>query len=245
MKILLLGILLSFSAFADFDHSHKQWDKVLKEYTAKKDRQVYVNYRALKNEINELNSYLAQLEAVKRGEFKRFNEKQKLAFWINAYNAYTVKIILKNYPLKSIREISSGFFSSGPWKLDFITLLGKKMSLDSIEHDTIRKKFDEPRIHFAVNCASMGCPSLLPEAFIASKLDSQLDSAALNFLENKSKNYLENKTLYVSKIFKWYGDDFNKKHGNFIKYIVKTLNLPKKRYDIEFNSYDWKLNEIK
>ena len=250
MKFIILGLLISLNIFAEsananVDHSHLKWDQILKQYTTKKENQVYFNYNGLKNNEDELSHYLRQLESVTNKEFNTFSRVQKLAFWINAYNAYTIQIILKNYPVKSIKDISSGWFSSGPWKKDFINLFGKTMSLDNIEHDIIRKEFAEPRIHFAVNCASIGCPSLLQEAFVEDKLDKQLDKAALNFLQNKTKNYLTGNTLYLSKIFEWYGNDFNPIYGSFKNYIIKTLNLAQKKYDVEFNDYNWNLNEIK
>lgn len=249
MKFLIFGLFISLNffagnAFADFDHTHEKWDQILKQYTTKKGNQVYFKYNELKKNEGVLNSYLNELESLKKEKFNTFNQDQKLAFWINAYNAYTIQIILKHYPLNSIKDISSGLFSSGPWKKDFINLFGKKISLDNIEHDTIRKEFDEPRIHFSVNCASIGCPSLLQEAFIGAKLENQLDRAANNFLQNKSKNYVKGNTLYLSKIFKWYGGDFDQKYGGFKNYVVKTLNLPQKDYEVEFNDYDWNLNEL-
>lgn len=244
MKFLFLGLLISLNAFAGFDHSHQKWDQVLKQYTVKQGSQVYFKYNELKKNEGALNSYVSQLESVSKDEFISFNQNQKLAFWINAYNAYTIQIIIKHYPVKSIKDISSGWFSSGPWKNEFINLLGNKMSLDNIEHDTIRKDFKEPRIHFAVNCASIGCPSLLQEAFVADKLDEQLDIAAKNFVQNKSKNHVKENTLYLSKIFKWYGSDFDQKYGGFKNYVVKTLKLPKKDYEVVFNDYDWNLNEL-
>ena len=250
MKFIILGLLICLnifaeSAFANFDHSHLKWDQILKQYTTKNENQVYFNYNGLKNNEDELSHYLRQLELVTKKEFNTFSRDQKLAFWINAYNAYTIQIILKNYPVKSIKDISSGWFSSGPWKKDFINLFGKTMSLDNIEHDIIRKEFAEPRIHFAVNCASIGCPYLLQEAFVANRLSIQLDKAAINFLHNKSKNFLKGNTLYLSKIFDWYGNDFNPIYGSFKNYIIKTLNLAQKKYDVEFNDYNWNLNEIK
>ena len=121
------------------------------------------------------------------------------------------------------------------------------MSLDDIEHGTIRKNFKEPRIHFAVNCASIGCPSLLQEAFVANKLETQLKSASDNFLNNKLKNFVKGNTLHLSKIFKWYGDDFKQYKGShekgFVNYIVKELKLTGK-YNYEIEDYDWKLNKI-
>ncbi len=256
MKFIFFSLLMSLnffaeSSFSDFDHSHKKWDQVLKQYAIKKGNQVYFKYNDLKKNEGLLSSYLSQLESVSKEKFSTFNRDEKLAFWINAYNAYTIQIILKHYPVKSIKNISSGkniisgWFSSGPWKKDFINLFGKKINLNNIEHDIIRKEFDEPRIHFAVNCASMGCPSLLLEAFTGSKLNIQLDRAAQNFLQNKSKNYVQGNTLYLSKIFKWYGSDFDQKYGGFENYVVKALGLPQKKYDVKFNDYDWNLNKLK
>lgn len=250
MKFLVFCLLISLTffaenAFADFDQTHKKWNQILHQYTVKKINQVYFKYKELKKHESILTAYLNELESLSKQEFSTFNQNQKLAFWINAYNAYTIQIIEKHYPLKSIKDISSGWFSSGPWKLKFINLFGEKISLDHIEHGTIRKKFNEPRIHFAVNCASVGCPSLLQEAFTAVKLDTQLEKAAKNFLQNESKNYVKGNTLYLSKIFKWYGDDFDKKYDGFKNYVTKTLNLPQKDYKVEFSTYDWNLNEVK
>jgi len=248
MKFVLFSLVLAFNAFAaEFDHSHVKWSKILKEHTKKEVNQVSFNYDKLKKAPKELKSYLKDLEAVKKDQFKSFTRDQKLAFWINAYNAYTIKIIIDNYPVKSIFEIKSNFFTKGPWKKDFINLLGKEMSLDDIEHGTIRKQFKEPRIHFAVNCASIGCPSLLQEAFVANKLESQFQSASDNFLNNKLKNFVKGNTLHLSKIFKWYGDDFKQYKGahdkGFVNYIVKELKLEGK-YTYTIEDYDWKLNKI-
>lgn len=236
MKLLFL-LILSFQSFA-FDHDYKDWDKLLKKYTVMQEKQVLVKYSEIKK--NDLNKILKELESVDKKDFKSWNENQKLAFWINAYNAYTIKLILKNYPVKSIKDIGSLF--SSPWSKEFIKLLGKEMSLDDIEHGTIRKNFKEPRIHFAVNCASLGCPSLLQEAFVASKLDSQLSKAEDHFLNNKKKNQLKGNVLYLSKIFDWYGDDFQI-YGGPKKYFEKKFEF--KASDVEYLDYDWNLNELK
>ena len=242
MKILIFTFMISFNAFAEFDHSHEKLNKILHDYTLNKDQQTYFEYQKFQKNVELLQIYLRELESVRMDEFKKFENKQKLAFWINAYNAYTIQIILENYPLKSIKDISSGWFSSGPWKKEFIKLLGMNMSLDHIEHDELREKFKEPRIHFALNCASIGCPSLLQESFVASKIEEQLNRAAKNFLSNKSKNYLEGKILHLSKIFKWYGSDFKAKYGSYKNYVIMTLGIPQNDYEVEFNDYDWRLN---
>lgn len=241
----LLSFLLFYvsTAYAQFDHSHKQWSNVLNKYTRVEGKQTLVNYKKLKSNPTELNLYLSSLEKLDFNHFEKFTSKEKLAFWINAYNAFTMKIIVDHYPVKSIKEIEGGLFGSGPWKLKFIKLFNKKMSLDQIEHDTIRKQYKEPRIHFAVNCASIGCPSLLREAFVAEAMDQQLDRAALNFLTNKDKNLIVGNQMKLSKIFKWYGDDFQEAYESFQNYIIKTLNLLQINYDIEYNEYNWNLNE--
>jgi hypothetical protein len=240
MKIVLL-VLLAFNSFA-FDQSHEAFDKALKAYTFKKGSQVSVDYKSLAENKGELDSYLKQLEAVKKAEFSKFTTDEKLAFWINAYNAYTLKLIIKNYPVKSIKDIGGLF--SGPWDQKFIYLMGKNMTLNEIEHGTIRKQFKEPRIHFAVNCASIGCPSLLQEVFVGSKLDAQLETATKNFLANKDKNFYDKSknTLFMSKIFKWYGGDFKDKFGNKEQFISKYIEFPKNA-DTDYLDYNWNLNE--
>lgn len=242
MKYIIM-LLISFNSFA-FDHTHEQWSKVLKTNTTEKSGQVLVNYKQLKKHPEELFAYIEQMENVSKDEFKQFTNNQKLAFWINAYNAYTIQLIIKNYPVKSIKDIGGLFLSA--WGIDFINLLGKKMSLDDIEHKTIRKNFKEPRIHFAVNCASISCPSLLQEAYNAEHLNSQLEFSAKRFLTNSNKNYYnkKEKAYYLSKIFKWYGADFNAKYKGYIRYIQKYLKAPENT-PVEWLDYDWTLNEYK
>jgi len=240
MKILLLLVLFSSSSFA-FDQMHSKFTMVLKKYTKKDGHQILVNYKDLKNDQGVFKEYLSELESLTQENFNKFKQKEKLAFWINAYNAYTIRLILKNYPVKSIKDIGS--FITGPWSQKFISLFQKKYTLDDIEHDIIRKQFKEPRIHFAVNCASLSCPSLFQEAFIAKKLNAQLDKVAENFLLNKSKNYFDKKSniLYLSKIFNWYGSDFNSKYKGYRNYI-KTYIKTSDEYATEWLAYDWKLN---
>jgi hypothetical protein len=240
MKIILL-VLLAFNSFA-FDQTHEAFDKVLKTYTSKKGSQVLVDYKSLAENQGDLDTYLKQLEALKKIEFNKFSKDEQLAFWINAYNAYTLKLIIKNYPVKSIKDIGGLF--SGPWDQKFIYLMGKNMTLNKIEHGTIRKQFKEPRIHFAVNCASIGCPSLLQEAFVGSKLDTQLETATKNFLANNEKNFYDKSknTLFMSKIFKWYGGDFEDKFGSKEQFISKYIEFPKNA-DTDYLDYNWNLNE--
>jgi hypothetical protein len=243
-----LALLLSFSLNClAFDHNHNQWSKFLDKFLVRKGKQTLIQYRNILKKPQLLQSYLNELEDVSLAEFKNFSKDQRLSFWINAYNAYTIKLVSDHYPVKSIREIKSGFFSGllglGPWKKDFIRLFGKKYSLDDIEHQIIRKRFKEPRIHFALNCGSYSCPSLHDKPFRAKDLDQELDNAMMNFLTNKNKNYYKNQILYISKIFDWYSSDF-KPYGGYQKLIKVKLKI-NKDVEFEFLPYNWDLNEYK
>ncbi len=244
-----------------FDHEHDTWNLLLKEYvrwnpdhTASK-----VDYGQFKRNPVPLDQYLEKLSAVSRAEFNSFNRNQQLAFLINAYNALTVKLILTKYPdLKSIKELGS-FFSS-PWKKKFFRLLGESQSLDGIEHGLIRGsgRYNEPLIHFAVNCASIGCPALLDEAYVAEKLDQQLLESTRSFLTDRSRNRFnaDAGTLEVSSIFDWYAEDFAKSWRGYdslqdffrihVDWItdnpVDARRLLAGPLKIEFLDYDWKLN---
>ena len=196
---------------------------------------------------------MKELSAVSKADYNLFNSDQQLAFLINAYNAFTIKLIINHYPIKSIKDIG-GFFTK-PWAIEFFSLLGEKFTLDKIEHETIRKNFKEAKIHFAVNCASIGCPSLYKEAFIAPKLQIQLSEASLNFLKNNTKNKinLNSDTISISKIFDWYEDDFDKHEQSVKHFIAKILKLnPSQKshilsgkVDKDYTKYDWNLNEWK
>ena len=235
-----------------FDHDHKVWTEVLKNFVIVNGAASKVNYKALKASPDQLNQYLTTLSGVSSADYKAYSDKQKIAFLINAYNAFTLKLIIKNYPVKSIKDIG-GLFSS-PWKKEFFKLFGKDMYLDKIEHKILRKKFNEPRIHFAVNCASIGCPALRGEAFTAEKLDDQLNEQAKLFLMDKSRNSFDQKKkeLTLSKIFKWFDDDFEKNGSTVPKFVARYMTedeaLQKEiaNYKVDdYSDYDWGLNEVK
>jgi len=201
-----------------------------------------VDYAGFKNEEKELDRYLAILDKTNVGELSR---SEQLALYINTYNAYTVKLILENHPVDSIKDIGSR--PKGPWKIRFCKIGGKTFTLDEIEHDMIRPRFKDPRVHFAINCASKSCPPLISEPYEGSILDQQLDSNTRAFLSNPKENRLEGDTLYVSKIFKWFEDDFNGDVvGFFMTHAEGDLNdrLAAKRdkIRIKYLHYDWSLN---
>ncbi len=192
-----------------------------------------VDYAGMKNNPSDLEEYLTSLENTKITT--TWSRNQKLAFWINAYNAYTIKLILDNYPVKKITDLHGG----KPWDKKWIKLNGKTLSLNNIENDIIRTDFNEPRIHFAVNCAANSCPPILNAAFTASKLESQLESQTKKFINNAKHNTLSKNKITLSKIFDWYGSDF----GDVAAFVSKYANTTvKSNAKIEFNEYDWALN---
>ncbi len=244
---LAAALLVSTPAFA-FDHTHAAWDQWLKKYAKVNGPVTTVDYAAAKEKPDGLKSYTQTLEQVTQAEFDKFNDQQKMAFLINVYNAFTASLIVEHYPVKSIKDLG-GIFSS-PWKKKFFKLFGEERYLDHVEHELLRKLWQEPRVHFAVNCASKGCPALRGEAFVATKLEAQLEDGAVKFLSDKSRNRYneaENK-MYLSKIFDWYGEDFVKKVGSVQGFVAPrmvggTLQAKAVKAEIAFNDYDWTLNE--
>ncbi len=239
--VFLASILLSISLFGQSGVSHNGFDQLLQKYV---DDQGMVNYKGLKQDRSKLKSYLAILE--NNAPQKSWTRDQKLAYWINAYNAYTLDLILEHYPVKSIKEIGSTIkipFVSTAWDVKFINIGGKEYDLNNIEHGIIRKEFNEPRIHFALVCAAVSCPKLQNRAYTPEKLEEQLTTAAKQFLANPSKNKISSNKATLSKLFNWYGGDF-KTDGTLIEYINKysatTLN---KNAKIAWMDYNWDLNE--
>lgn len=193
-----------------FDHSHVLWTSVLSRYV----KDGFVDYAGLKKAGEaDLRSDLDALESVCRDHYQAWSREQQLAYWINAYNAYTVWLILDHYPLPSIRKI--GLIPRAAFRQHFIRLerlRGRALSLNDIEHEILRKEFAEPRIHFAIVCASKGCPVLRSEASPAADLEGQLEEAARNFVRDTAKNRFESstRTLHLSPIFQWFRADFER-----------------------------------
>jgi len=262
--LIILSIVLALPASSAlaFDHQHAQWDRLLKSHVfwGEDGSASWVRYPDFKTDRAALKTYLSELSAVPRSEFDGWTEAQQLAFLINAYNAFTVELILTEYPdLDSIKDLGS-FFSS-PWKKEFFTLLGEKRRLDWIEHGVIRAPgaYNEPRIHFVVNCASIGCPALRPEALTADRLESQLADSTARFIRDESRNRYapDENTLAVSKIFDWYGEDFERGWGGydsldefFADHAGRLADSEAGRrrikagdVEIDFLGYDWSLND--
>jgi hypothetical protein len=247
-----------------FDHQHSAWDALLGQHVvvAPGGHASAMRYAALQGQRGSLQAYLDSLSAVSLPTYGRWRRPQQLAFLINAYNAFTVELILTRYPdLKSIKDLGS--FLQSPWKKPFFRLLGQQRSLDEVEHEMIRAPgvFDDPRIHFAVVCASVGCPMLRSEAFVAERLDSQLDDSLNNFLSDPTRNRFDaaSGTLAVSKIFDWYRKDFElghqgydtlqtlfARHANLLGATAQAqADLRAGRYTLRYTDYDWALNDAR
>ena len=240
-----------------FDHG--PWDGLLQKNVVVHDggKATTVDYQAMAAERTTLTGYLEQLTQVSRTQFDSWPKNEQLAFLLNAYNAWTVELILTRYPdLKSIKDLGTLFQS--PWKKKFLSLLGEKRSLDDLEHGLIRGsgRYNEPRIHFAVNCASIGCPALKNQAYRAEILDEQLEEATVLFLSDRTKNRLADGKLQVCSIFKWYREDFAAgwrgatSLPQFLALYQDSLGLSETEAGelaagnlaIVFLDYDWRLN---
>ena len=224
---------------SDATVDHSLYAELLKKYV----QNGAADYQGFKNEEAWLDRYLKVLEET---DTKKLPRHERFAFYINAYNAWTIKLILSGYPgIKSIKDLGSIFKS--PWKKKIARIDGDIITLDHIEHDILRPVFKDARVHFAVNCASKGCPPLRPEPYLAGILEQQLDEMARAFINDSRRNRLEGRTLYVSKIFKWFSEDFNNDVvGFFLKYaqgdMKKQLEDSKSKIKVKYLDYDWSLN---
>jgi hypothetical protein len=236
LPILLLVSVVSTTLHATGSFDHSLFSKVLKDHVVNGT----VDYAGIK-EDKRFDQYLAALSKVDPYEIK--DDTARLVFWINAYNAFTIKLINDHYPVQSIRDIVQG--EAGPWDIVWIDLGGKKYSLNHIEHEIIRKEHNEPRIHFALVCAAKSCPPLRSEAYVAGRLDRQLDDNARVFLFNRTHNRFDESsgTLYLSEIFSWFGEDFVERYGSAQQYVLSVLGLADVRpAEVKYIQYDWRLN---
>lgn len=248
MRTLLIAAALLCSAerspSASFDARHERFTRILS--TQVSDGRV--DYAALKAKPDALNAYLDELAAVRESDFNRWPESERLAFLINLYNAATLQLIVDHYPIDSIKDI--GGFLSGPWKQKVVRVFGKVITLEEVEHNMIRKQYGEPRIHFALVCGANGCPPLRAEAYCGDQLNDQLNDQARVFLSEPSKNRMavEQRTIYLSRIFKWFAGDFERQSGSVLEFITPYLSeteqkaLAEQQFKIRYTAYDWSLN---
>lgn len=231
-----------------------------------------VDYRALKADRRDLDRYVSSLAGLDPKSYEAWKDGEKIAFWINAYNALTLKAIVDHYPIKKGGLVSGLRFPEssirqipGVWDELSHPIMGKPMTLDQIEHEILRKQFDEPRIHMALVCAAMGCPPLRNEPYWGDRLDEQLTDQTRKLFSDSRQFRIDRKdgTVYLSSIFKWFGEDFARKYStNGLQQVGANLRpvvnfasrhagpadaeyLKTREYSVAFLDYDWSLNEEK
>ena len=210
---------------------HSLWNLVLHNHVSNDGQ---VDYMAIKSNSINLDNYLKLLSKIKPDA--SWSKQEILSFWINAYNAMTIDLVLRNYPLKSIKDIKN------PWSQRLWKIGDKLYNLEDIEHQILRK-MNEPRIHFAIVCASISCPKLQNEAFQASKIDTQLTKATKEFLRDNNRNNINKYSLELSKIFQWFSKDF-KQNGSLIDFLNQYADIEiSDKAKIKFKDYNWNLNE--
>jgi hypothetical protein len=229
-----------------FDHTHAQWGGLLERNAVVLEggKASRLRYAGMAGARAELKSYLGSLSAVPRAEFDGWTRDEQMAFLINAYNAFMVEKILQRYPdIRSVWDYGKLF--GNPFKDEFFALLGRRASLDRIEHDLLRKSYREARVHFALNCASVGCPMLRAEPYVAHRLQMQLEDQARRFLSDASRNRYRDGRLEVSKIFDWYKEDFEPREAYFARYAQLFGADPAaiRAARLTFLDYDWALND--
>ena len=221
--------------------SHELFNQLLQKHVSEDGRVSYTGFIA---DSVKLKAYLKLLSASHPND--TWTEKERLAYWINAYNAFTIQLILNHWPLESIKDIGSRIqlpFINSPWDIKFIRIEDMEYDLNNIEHSILRKEFKEPRIHFAIVCASYSCPRLLNQAFVADKLESQLEAQARDFINDPRKNQLSAKRIGLSKIFSWFQGDFTDE-GSLIQFLNNYANITiAEDAEIAYREYDWQLND--
>lgn len=249
--ILIMGLLMLFfnSCFSvkDYNSDSKPIEHILFSNLLQKhvNTEGYVNYKGIIADSSLLNGYL-DLVSKNHPNEKNWSKNERLAYWINAYNAFTIKLITQYYPIKSIKDIKKGIsFVNDTWTIGFIQIEGKIYSLNDIEHGIIRSKFNDPRIHFALNCASKGCPPLLNAAFTADNLDAQLDAQAKVFINDGNRNKIQStEKAELSKIFTWFAGDFKKVAPSVIAFINIYANTKlSEKANLNYQDYNWDLND--
>lgn len=231
---------------------HSAWDRLLKAYVkAGPDGLNRVDYSAFKAGGHKaLTAYIGTLQSIDPNTLDR---EEQFAFFVNLYNAKTIDIVLEHYPVKSIKDISLGghllaSLTGGPWKAKVLKVSGIALSLDDIEHVILRPQFRDPRVHYAVNCASIGCPNLATDAYTGAKLDTQLDASARSYVNSPRGMRFEGHALIASSIYKWFKDDFGGTDQGVLKHALKYADPDlraklKTVRSISGYEYDWRLND--
>ena len=248
VSVLFLITLIQLPAAAtsadDADAVHAPYSALLQKYV-QGNGVAYDAWDKNAADLQSLKDYLAEMAAQNPGDWEK---DRALAYWLNLYNALTLNLILENYPVKSIKDLGS--LLKSPWNKEIVTVAGKELTLNNIEHNIIRPRFDDPRIHFALNCAAVSCPPLASYAFLPSKLEAQLDAVCQNALAQKNWLQLKDNTILVTKIMDWYGNDFRSGGGSIRTFLAKYQPEDKESIldennKLEFMDYDWALNRAK
>jgi hypothetical protein len=238
---LISGILLILNPALGSTVNHEIWAELLKKYV-KEDG---IDYAGFKSEEGKLDHYLKVLENTNS---KSLSRREQFAFYTNAYNAWTIKLILSAYPgIKSIKDLGS--LLKSPWEKKFVRIDGEVITLDDIEHNILRPRFKDPRVHFAINCSAASCPPLRSEPYVGNSLDQQLDHSTRAFINNPESYRFEGNTFYVSRIFKWFSEDFSDDVlGFYLQYaegdLKKKLTEKKGAIEVGYLHYDWSLNDV-
>ena len=225
---------------------HSRWDGLLERYIREDNGINLFDYNSVSPQDQDLLSgYLASLQQLR---VTGLNSSEQFAYWINLYNALTLRVILDHYPLESIMDISYGLTSSGPWSEELVTVEGRPLSLDAIEHEILRPIFRDNRIHYAVNCASIGCPNLQQNAFTAENIEAMLDTAARQYVNHPRGVSVTGNRLVVSNIYDWYDEDFGDSEREVIKHLLLYADpdLTGRLEDfksIDDYQYDWSIND--
>ncbi len=255
-SLLMTSFSVSASELADyFDRSsgdesveidHSLWNEFLSSYVHEEEGLNYFGYEEVSDSDKErLNQYIKMLESI---IVRELTPEQQFAYWVNFYNSVTIKVVLDHYPVESIREISSGLLRRGPWKEKLVEVEGMELSLDDIEHEILRPIFEDNRIHYAVNCASIGCPNLQDQAFTSDNLESLLDFAARQYVNHPRGVFIEDGELFLSSIYDWYAEDFGDNDREIIGHLLQYANVELAVQLMTFDEisdydYDWDLNE--
>jgi hypothetical protein len=244
---------LHLSAPAPYDQTYQDLNSVLQKYVHANGAVSQVDYKQMRAHQIQLLAFLKNTSKLSHQTFESFNDNQKVAFLINAYNAYTLKLIIDNYPVSSIKKMSAAF--KNPWKIKFVRLFGQDMTLDDIEHKWLEEATKDPRIHLAINCACVGGPGLRNEAFTAEKLDSQLTEQASIFLRDNGRNSIDpvNKTLKLSSALKALEGDSGSANAALQKFVGQFMtddpnvkkDLEAGLYAVTYGDQDWNLNDLK
>lgn len=235
---------------SDIAVDYAAWDTMLKAHVKPDGHLNRVDYAAWKR--SDGNRLLDQINRLEQVEVGKLSRPEQFAYWVNLYNAVTVALILKHYPVESIRDIdiSPGFFADGPWGAKLVTVGGVELSLDNIEHDILRENWDDPRVHYAVNCASVGCPNLKREAYTGARLDAQLNAAARDYIASPRGVRFEGSGVSVSRIYDWYEEDFGGTEAGVLEHLrdYAGQTLAKRLSGlsaIDDYEYDWSLNDVR